>query len=379
MTRAVINVLALLGIAASTLAEDSIDLPSSLALDADDECVSDSQEDCALQALQLRASRATVAATPAAEEEPAASDVEESDEGAESAEEDPDVAASSGEDEDDPSPSTFNETDYKVVDDLPEGWNETDKADEDKAVADIATVIGQAAAGAAADVAQGGAASPQDAVVSIGKATTDVAASIVGQAVNDATHGGLKPMYDHYVAVNCKYNPGAKQCAIYRGCQGPRYCVMGGYMIVPGFYCAGMESVNSGDAASLDYLWDAAKRMCGHTHCVLLTNPVGYRTQNQMHIHYRYYNDGGSHMKAQLERTLCDRSPGWHYFNKCGAGKARLYDYFPGVFSEVARAYGGGPLSYVGISVWFTTACGGFKTIVLATTHCSIEHDVSSR
>merc|ERR1719203_2786847 len=112
-------------------------------------------------------------------------------------------------------------------------------------------------------------------------------------------------------------------------------------MIVPGRAVRGMESINGRNAGSFDYLMEAAKDRCGDAHCVLITNPQHYRTQEQLHIHYRHYNGGGSVLKGQLERTLCHKHPGWHHFNKCGPAKAALFDYFPGVFSEVAQAYGG--------------------------------------
>jgi len=175
----------------------------------------------------------------------------------------------------------------------------------------------------------------------------------------------------------CPAHPGTKNCLLYRECQGPAFCVLHGYMIVPGFYAAGMESINAGNAASFDYLMAAAKDKCSSPSCVLITNPAHHRTQDQLHIHYRYMNFwGGRSLKRRLERELCG-TWGWQHFSKCGDSKARLYDAFPGVFSEVAEAYPGPNLAHVGITVWFTQACGGYKTMLLATTHCSIEHGIT--
>lgn len=195
-----------------------------------------------------------------------------------------------------------------------------------------------------------------------------------------AEHGDAEPKnaVDLANGGHCQYNPRGHSCYISRACHGPRYCVLGNYMIVPGFPCAGMEAINGGNAGKFDYLMGAAKSRCGSTSCVLITNPIHHRTQDQMHIHYRHYNGGGHHLKTQLEHKLCG-THGWQDFHKCGHAKARLYNGFPGVFSAVAGAYGGGSLANVGIAVFFTTKCGGYKTIILATTHCSIEHSISSR
>lgn len=176
----------------------------------------------------------------------------------------------------------------------------------------------------------------------------------------------------------CQSHTREHKCYLYAACHGRSYCVMGNYMIVAGFPCPGMESINGGNAGSFDFLMSAARARCSSQNCVLITNPVGHRTQEQLHIHYRYYNGGGAHLKRQLERTLCG-THGWRHFHSCGHAQARLYSGFPGVFSAVAAAYGGGSLANVGISVWSTTACGGYKYMILATTHCSIEHSISSR
>merc|ERR1719382_367774 len=103
----------------------------------------------------------------------------------------------------------------------------------------------------------------------------------------------------------CKYHAGSKRCYLYSICQHTSYCIIGGYMVVPGKPCPGMEAINGGTAGSYDYLMKVAKDRCQDTHCVLITNPVHFRSQDQLHIHYRHYNGGGAELKSQLEHTLC--------------------------------------------------------------------------
>lgn len=178
---------------------------------------------------------------------------------------------------------------------------------------------------------------------------------------------------------DCAQHPNSHNCALYRMCRHRRYCVVNGYLIVPGRSMPGMEAINSHTAGHWDFLWGAARSQCGSDSCVLITNPVGHRTQDQLHIHFRHYNGGGAALKGRLERAVCGKR-GWRHFSECGSAKARLFSGMPGVFSTVAHAYGGGSLANVGITVWFTHRCGGRqKTIVLATTHCSIEHTISAR
>lgn len=177
---------------------------------------------------------------------------------------------------------------------------------------------------------------------------------------------------------NCEDRPEDPDCFLFRACQGRSYCIMGGYMVVPGQPVAGMESINGGNAASFDYLMAVARDQCSSPDCVLITNPVHHRTQDQLHIHFRHFSGGGAGLKARLEDALCD-THGWKPFSECGSGKAAIFSGFPGVFSSVAAAYGGGSMAHIGITVWFTTACGGLQTMVLATTHCSIEHSISAR
>jgi len=177
----------------------------------------------------------------------------------------------------------------------------------------------------------------------------------------------------------CRYHAGSPDCHLYRLCRGQRVCVVGHHLVVPGESVPGMESINGGSARHLDYLWYAARGHCGSDGCVLLVNPVGHRTQDQLHIHFWHMNGRGPALKHQLEQSLCGKY-GWRSFRQCGHAKARMYNSMPGVFSEVARAFGGGSLAHVGITVMFTHACGGGqKVMILATTGCSLEHDISPR
>lgn len=234
-----------------------------------------------------------------------------------------------------------NSSDVLYIDDMPEGWNASEYTDYET----------------------GGDEDTDD---------TDA------RAEHLPTGDALEPSTELFGSY-CKYNPNSKNCYLYRACRHRSYCVISGYMIVPGWACAGMEEINGGNAGKFDYLMRAARDKCSDTHCVLITNPTCCRTQDQLHIHYRHYNGGGSALKAQLEGQLCHSHGGWQYFKKCGSGKARIYDYFPDVFSEVASAYDGESLGHVGITVMFTTECGGHKTILLATKDCSIEHSISAR
>lgn len=184
---------------------------------------------------------------------------------------------------------------------------------------------------------------------------------------------------DHSQTCASSANIGCAGCALYHACRGRSVCVVNGYLVIPGAPLRGMEDINGGSAGRWDYLWSVARSQCGGEHCVLISNPAGFRTQHQMHLHYRAYNGGGAAMKRRLEQTLCGSS-GWRHFSQCGGGKARLFDGMPGVFSAVAGAYGGRGLANIGITVWFTRACGGGqKTMVLATAGCSIEHSISAR
>jgi len=175
----------------------------------------------------------------------------------------------------------------------------------------------------------------------------------------------------------CSMLPNAKRCALYQKCRGRSYCIFGGYMVVPGEATAGMESINSGNAHHYDYLMGIARSHCGSPSCVLLTNPMGHRTQDQLHIHFRHFNGLGPSMHSKLMAATC-QADGWVTFRTgccgCGYSRARAFHGFPRVFTEAARAVGG-TLAGFGVSVWF--GCG--KTVVLATSMCSIEHSVSAR
>eukprot|EP00933_Yihiella_yeosuensis_P017413 TRINITY_DN14552_c0_g3_i2.p1 TRINITY_DN14552_c0_g3~~TRINITY_DN14552_c0_g3_i2.p1 ORF type:complete len:305 (+),score=52.38 TRINITY_DN14552_c0_g3_i2:80-994(+) len=189
----------------------------------------------------------------------------------------------------------------------------------------------------------------------------------------------LSTQYDH-----CVMDPNNRRCALYRLCRGKHICLLGyhgspPYMVIPGEPVLGMESINGKNAKSFDELMTVARDHCDTTKCVIITNPVHHRTQDQLHIHFRHYDRHGAHLHQRLEKALCG-TQGWQTFHQCGRAKARIFDTYPGVFSEVADAFGGGSLANVGITVWFTDACGGEKkTMILATTFCSIEHDISAR
>jgi len=161
-------------------------------------------------------------------------------------------------------------------------------------------------------------------------------------------------------------------------CQGTDgYCNLGGYMIVPRRQCPGMECINGGNANYYDQFMRAAYMYCSDPSCVLITNPVGYRSQNQLHIHYRHMTGQGHNLKERLQHQLCHSIGGWQSFHECGTGKARLFPSLPGAFSVTAAEYGGGSMANIGITVW-PGSCGN-QVIILATTHCSLEHSISPR
>lgn len=159
-------------------------------------------------------------------------------------------------------------------------------------------------------------------------------------------------------------------------CHGTSYCAIAGYMIVAGHGDAkGMESIHNSNVGYYDSMLRAAYNRCASGSCVIITNPVGHRTQSRFHIHYRRYNGGGASLKHRLEKQICG-SHGWQNFAECGTGKAKYFGGYPSVFREVLGQYGG-HLANVGVTVW-PGACG-HGVIVLATTHCSIEHSISAR
>mmetsp|Transcript_17672 Transcript_17672/g.21696 ORF Transcript_17672/g.21696 Transcript_17672/m.21696 type:complete len:137 (-) Transcript_17672:96-506(-) len=136
-----------------------------------------------------------------------------------------------------------------------------------------------------------------------------------------------------------------------------------------------MESIHSSNVGYYDSMLRAAYHRCAGGSCVIITNPVGHRTQSRFHIHYRRYNGGGANLKRRLEKQICGKH-GWENFAECGTGKAKYFSHYPSVFREVLGQYGG-HLANVGVTVW-PGACG-HGVIVLATTHCSIEHSISAR
>lgn len=198
-------------------------------------------------------------------------------------------------------------------------------------------------------------------------------AGVAIDKLREIASNGVQAMAD----TNCKEHPGSRNCALFNVCRHRNFCIVGNYMVVPGWPAPGMESINLGNAGRYDPLMYRAHQQCGGIHCVLITNPYGHRTQDQLHIHYKGYNPtAGSALKARLEKSICNTG-GWRYFSECGAAKAKVFGHFPRVFSEVAMAFGGGSLKNVGITVWQTEKCGGgVKTIVLAASHCSIEHSI---
>lgn len=183
---------------------------------------------------------------------------------------------------------------------------------------------------------------------------------------------------------DCVHNSYHSSCYLYLACvlsahpRSQTYCDFGGYMIVPTFPISGTESITRSNAGDVDYLMVAAYNRCSSSSCVLMVNPIMHRTQNQLHLHYRHYNAGGTILKQNLEAVTCNETTAWHGFNMCAYGQARAFEGFPNVFSEVVAGCGQDSLNHVAITV-FPSACGGAKTIVLTGMYCSIEHDISAR
>lgn len=73
---------------------------------------------------------------------------------------------------------------------------------------------------------------------------------------------------------------------------------------MPGSPCAGTEEINGGNAGSYDFLFNVANGQCGDANCVSIVNPIRHRTQEQLHIHFRHYNDVGTVMKSHLEKAV---------------------------------------------------------------------------
>jgi hypothetical protein len=206
-----------------------------------------------------------------------------------------------------------------------------------------------------------------------------LAANVSELAANgSAATGEVETPQFHYWS-SCRHRSGRSSCYLYRACRyshvNSTYCVYGHYMIVPKFPISGTESIDAGNAAGVDHVMRAAHDRCNHTGCVLMVNPAHHRTQDQLHLHFRHYNGYGHHLKSELEHVACNRE-GWHSFHKCSHGLVQAFDGFPDVFTEVVRAYGNRTLRSTGITV-FPAACGGNKTIVLGTQHCSLEHSIT--
>mmetsp|Transcript_34429 Transcript_34429/g.97817 ORF Transcript_34429/g.97817 Transcript_34429/m.97817 type:complete len:302 (+) Transcript_34429:54-959(+) len=190
-------------------------------------------------------------------------------------------------------------------------------------------------------------------------------------------HNNQISKVDENKKTYCSMNPKVQNCFLYSVCHGRSYCVMWGYLVMPGRPCTGTEEINGGNARDYDFLFNVAKNQCNGDHCVLIVNPMHHRTQEQLHIHFRKYSGDGDNMKAALEKATCSGG-GWTSFHThgCGSGKAKFFRGFPKVFSEVAEVYGGGNLASVGIQVW-PGSCGRTGYIVQTTTHCSIEHSIT--
>jgi hypothetical protein len=154
-------------------------------------------------------------------------------------------------------------------------------------------------------------------------------------------------------------------CFLYRACEAQESdpCLLYGYMVLPKRPTAGLESIGN-DPGAFDVLARKARSLCGS--CILLVNPPGYRTQHQLHLHYRHPRPEGLELTRRLERAVC-ASPGWRPFSICEGGEAvRLSSLSP--FSKAAERDLGG----AGISV-YPSVCG---ELLLLSRHCTLEHRV---
>mmetsp|Transcript_95371 Transcript_95371/g.253394 ORF Transcript_95371/g.253394 Transcript_95371/m.253394 type:complete len:299 (-) Transcript_95371:62-958(-) len=166
-----------------------------------------------------------------------------------------------------------------------------------------------------------------------------------------------------------------------------------GEKVCPSRPVGGMESINSGSAGSLDYLWSAAAGKAGHSaQMALMSNPWQSRTQHQLHILVKPLDNRGHHLAHKLEKITGCRTGKWHSAHfACHYSKARLFDGMPPVFSEVYKLASKGAMGHlisnpqgqktlasVGITVLFI--CNG-KPVVLATGNgngfCSVEHAIT--
>jgi len=174
---------------------------------------------------------------------------------------------------------------------------------------------------------------------------------------------------------NCSSRPATRDCFLYSACKGRKYCVMG-YLIAPGVACAGTEEITTTNAASYDYLFDVAYSQCPIGRCVYIVNPQQYRTEEQLHIHFRHYNGIGARVRNALHKAVCERD-GWvkWFVSDCSSGMARRYAALPRVFTEVLRLYGSESLAHTGILVW-PDACGP-EFIVQTIVGCSVEYAIT--
>lgn len=207
-------------------------------------------------------------------------------------------------------------------------------------------------------------------------------------------------------------NEKAAGCLLYRNCQKKKNqngnaCYLAGYMALPVAAFIGNEMVNPTTAKSVDHVWTAAEAACqDKLKCVIMANPMAFRSQHHLHLHYRPFNDRGLALKSKLEESLCGTTD-WQWFDVfgfcangglpvvgSGSANARIYDKMPGVFSEVialankdwhlshlrgvCRNQQGQPtLGSMAVTVFFTTKCGGgTKIMVLASNGCSVEHEI---
>jgi len=339
------------------------------AMSLDDECAADAT--CALNALQLRAARRA---------DPAGQEVE-----------------------------------------LPEGWNSEVDFPE---TLDVAAILGEADLGADADAAEDDEAPAADAAETDDAPATDAAEDDGATAADDAeeestseastdddadasdsnsttaevttttTKTTTTTTQKQYFDSACKQNQHSHGCFLYRHCvkatkgsADSQYCVMSGYTIVPSFPITGTESINQGNSIHVDPIMDAAYTHCSSSKCVLMVNPKGHRTQEQLYIHYRHYNNNAGHrLKTTLESTACYQS-GWHKvhgvpdLHKCKTAQVRVYAQHPtDIFSQVAEAqgkHGKHDLDGVGVTVYPKACPRGKKTMVLFTEHCTIEKSIS--
>jgi len=369
---------ALFIVATTLYASGVVDATEPVPLEAmalDDEC--DADATCALNALQVRAATGIFSATPAPEMQECPGSMPEGWNSDTDFPEDLDAAAVLKEAGDDAAATTGDEeADDEVA----------PSADADAADADAAAPAASGASEAAEDNA-----SAEDAAASSEEATTTEVATTTEAKTTTTTQ-------KRYFDSVCAHDAQSHGCFLYRHCvkvasgQGHanpdnKYCVMSGYTVVPAFPITGTESINVRNSMHVDPIMDAAYEKCSSSKCVLMVNPRGHRTQEQLYIHYRHYNNGGgSRLKTQLETTACYQS-GWHKvhgipeLHKCKSAQVRVYSQHPtDIFSQVAEAqgkHGKKSLDGVGVTVYPRACPRSKKTMVLFTEHCTIEKSIS--